>query len=106
MLVGGWLCPDMRISWLRTLIACEARHAVVAAAHRLAVDDAGARAQAGERLDDQPEADGQIVAGAAVEPHAVAVPAGDNAEAVVLDLVQPGRAVGGCRPYEAGREGR
>jgi transposase len=39
--------------------AVEARHAVVAAAHRLAVDDAGARAQAGERL----HAVGQVVAG-------------------------------------------
>ena len=89
MLVGGWLCPDMRISLLRTLISFEARHAVVAAAHRLAVDDAGARAQAGEGLDDQRKAMGQVVARAAVEPHAGTVLAGHDAEAVVLDLVQP-----------------
>src|SRR5258707_4363371 len=41
--------------------AVEARHAVVAAAHRLAVDDAGARAQAGKGLDDQREGIGQVV---------------------------------------------
>ena len=43
--------------------AVEARHAILAAAHRLAVDDAGARAQAGERLHDQRETVGQVVAG-------------------------------------------
>ena len=35
--------------------ALEARHTVVIAAHRLAVDDAGARAQPGQRRDDQRE---------------------------------------------------
>jgi hypothetical protein len=55
---------------------------------------------------------GQVVAGAAVEPDAVAVLARDDAEAVVLDLVQPrvadrrlsgfGRQAG---RDEAGREG-
>ena len=93
--------------------AVEARHAVVAAAHRLAVDDAGARAQTGQRLDDQREAIGQVVAGAAVEPHAVAVLARDDAEAVVLDLVQPRVAAWRLRRLggqawrdEARREGR
>jgi len=35
----------------------------------IAVDNAGARAQAGQSLDDQREAAGEIVAGTAVEPH-------------------------------------
>ena len=48
-----------------------------------------ARAQAGERLDDQREAIGQVVAGPAVQPHAGIVLARDDPEAVVLDLVQP-----------------
>jgi hypothetical protein len=70
------------------------------------------RAQAGERLHDQRETVGQVVAGAAVEPHSLAVLAGDDAEAVVLDLVQPrvaGRRLlrrgGQARRDEAGREG-
>jgi hypothetical protein len=41
-----------------------------------------------QRLGDQREAVGQVVAGAAVEPDAVAVLARDDAEAVVLDLMQ------------------
>jgi hypothetical protein len=48
--------------------AVEAWHAVIVAGDRLAVDDAGARAQANQRLDDQREAVGQVVAGAAIEP--------------------------------------
>ena len=69
-------------------------------------------AQPGQRLHDQREPVGQVVAGAAVEPDAVAVLAGDDAEAVVLDLVQPRvagrrlRRLGGqARRDEAGREG-
>src|SRR6476469_7512033 len=50
--------------------AGEARHAVFAAAHRLAVDDAGAQAQARQRLHNQGEAGCEIVAGAAVEADA------------------------------------
>ena len=37
---------------------------------RLAVEDAGARAQAGERLDEEREAVGQVATGAAVGPNA------------------------------------
>jgi hypothetical protein len=69
--------------------AVEARDPVIAARHRLAVDDAGARAQPGEGLDDEREAPRQIIARPAVEPHAVVALAGDHAEAVVFDLVQP-----------------
>jgi glucose-6-phosphate dehydrogenase assembly protein OpcA len=54
-----------------------------------AVDDAGARAQAGQRFDDQREAAGEVIAGPAVEPHLRAVLAGNDAEAVVLNLMQP-----------------
>jgi hypothetical protein len=45
--------------------------------------------EAGQRLDDQREATGEVVAGTAVEPHSWAVLPGDDSEAVVLDLVQP-----------------
>jgi len=38
----------------------ERRHAVVVASNRLPIDDAGARAQAGQRLDDQREAAGEV----------------------------------------------
>jgi len=40
-------------------------------------------------LPDQREAMREVIARAAVEPHAMAVLAGDDAETVVLDLVQP-----------------
>jgi hypothetical protein len=45
--------------------------------------------QAGQRLSDEREALGEVVARPTVEPHAVAVLAGDHAETVVVDLVQP-----------------
>src|SRR5262249_26899500 len=48
----------------------------------------------------------EIVAWAAVEPHAAAILAGDDAEAVMLDLVQPSlarwRLLGFC--WKAGRD--
>ena len=67
----------------------EARHAVAVAGDRLTIDDAGLRAYPCQSFHDQREAVREVIAGAAVEPHAVAVLAGDDAEAVVLDLVQP-----------------
>jgi hypothetical protein len=54
-----------------------------------AVDNAGARTQPGKGINDQREATGEVVAGAAIEPHPLAVLAGNDAEAVVLDFVQP-----------------
>jgi len=71
---------------------------VVTAGHRLPIDDAGLRAQARERLDDQGETVGQVIARPAVELHPLAVLAGDHPEAVVLDFMQPqptGRRVRG-----------
>src|SRR5262245_9619796 len=67
----------------------ERRHAVVGASNRLPIDDAGARAQADERLDDQREAAGEVVAGTAVEPHPLPILARDDSESIVLNLVQP-----------------
>src|SRR6516165_6248289 len=92
--------------------AVEARDPVLAASDRLAVEDAGARAQPGERLDDEREAVSEIVARPAVELHAVAVLARDHPEAVVLDLMHPVLAArrlrgrgGQARRDEAGRQG-
>src|SRR5262245_1510639 len=62
---------------------------VVIAGDSFAVDDAGARAQACQRLDDQREAASEVIARTAVEPHPLAVLAGNDAKAIVLDLVQP-----------------
>src|SRR5262249_30734700 len=67
----------------------ERGHAVVIAGDSFAVDNAGARAQACQRLNYQREAMGEVIAGTAVEPHLRASLAGNDAEAVVLDLVQP-----------------
>jgi hypothetical protein len=47
----------------------ERGNAVIIPGDSFAVDDAGARAQAGQRLDDQGEATGGIVARTAIEPH-------------------------------------
>jgi enoyl-CoA hydratase len=69
--------------------AIEARDAVLAARDRLAVDDAGSRAQLRQRPDDQREAIGQVVARPAVEPHPLAILAGDDPKPIVLDFVQP-----------------
>jgi hypothetical protein len=54
-----------------------------------AIDDARARAQACQRLDDQREATGEVVAWTAVEPHSWPVLPGDNPKAVMLDLMKP-----------------
>src|SRR5262249_251684 len=67
----------------------ERSNAVVIAGDSFAIDDARPRAQMGQRSDDQREAAGEIVARAAIEPHPLAVLAGNDAEAVVLDFVQP-----------------
>jgi hypothetical protein len=69
---------------------------VLAARDRLAVEDAGARAHSRQGLNDERKTLGQIIAGPAVELHPRPVLAGDHAEAVVLDLMQPRLA--GRRP--------
>ena len=55
----------------------------------LTIDDAGPRLEPRHGLDDPNKPPGQIVARPAVEPHPLAILAGDTAEAVVLDFVQP-----------------
>src|SRR5262245_33312449 len=89
----------------------EQGNAVVIAGDSFSVD-AGARAQAGERINDQREATGEVIARTAVEPHLRAVLARNDSEAVVLDLMQP-LAAGGqligfgreARRDEPGRQG-
>jgi len=67
----------------------ERGHAVVIASHSFAIDDARARAQACQRLDDQREATGEVVAWTTVEPRSRAVLPGDNPKAVMLDVMKP-----------------
>src|SRR5262249_21308286 len=67
----------------------ERRHAIVIASDSFAIDDARARAQPGDRINDQWKATGEVVAGTAVEPHLRAVLAGDDSESIVLNLMQP-----------------
>jgi hypothetical protein len=74
--------------------------------------DAGARAQAGQRLDNQGEALGEIIARAAVELHLRAFLASNDPKPVVLDLENPqptGRQCvglsGEARRDKSGREG-
>src|SRR5262245_14451513 len=59
----------------------ERGNAVVVAGDSFAIDDAGARAQAGQCLNDQREATGEVIARTAVEPHLRASLAGNDAEA-------------------------
>jgi hypothetical protein len=66
----------------------ERRDAVVITGNCLAVDDAGARGQADQGLDNQRETIRKIIAGTAVEPHLRALLAGDYPKAIVLDLMQ------------------
>ena len=82
----------------------ERGNAVVIAGDRFAIDDAGARAQASQRFDDQREAMGEVIARTAVEPHLRAVLAGNDSEAIVLDLVQPLAARRQCVGFD--REAR
>jgi hypothetical protein len=67
----------------------ERGNSVVVAGDSFAINDAGAGAQAGKRLDDQREATREVIAGTAIEPHPSAVLPGNDSEPVVLDLVQP-----------------
>ena len=85
--------------------AVERRDPVIAACNRLAIDDAGVGAKPSERLNNERETLGKVVAWTAVKLHPFVVLAGDNPEAVVLDFVQPflaGRWLRGRRG-EAGR---
>src|SRR5262245_52505639 len=67
----------------------EGSDAVVITGNGLAVDDAGARAEARQGLDDEREAIGEIVARTAIKPHLRALLPGNDAEAIVFDLMQP-----------------
>ena len=89
----------------------ERGNAVVIAGDGFAVDNAGARAQPGERINDEREAVGEVIARTAVKPHLRAVLAGDDAKSIMLDLMQPlaaGRQLIGlgwkARRDEPGRE--
>ena len=61
----------------------ERGHAVVIAGNSLAIDDAGARAQACQRVYDQREAAGEVVARTTIEPHLRGSLASSDAEAIV-----------------------
>jgi len=82
----------------------ERRHAVAAATHRLAVEQAGARPERAHSLYDQREAEAPIDAIAGQQPHAGGAAARHQPQAVKLDLVQPtgtvGRSLG--RRWKAG----
>jgi hypothetical protein len=71
------------------LAGIERGNAAVIAGDSLAIDDAGARAQACQCLDNEREATGEVVARTAIEPHLRASLAGNDAEAVMLDFMQP-----------------
>jgi hypothetical protein len=90
----------------------ERGNAIVVAGDSFTIDDAGAGAQPGERLHDQRELALEVVAGTAIEPHLPVVLAGNDAEAIMLDFVQPLAAGGQCRGFcrkarrdKSGREG-
>jgi hypothetical protein len=59
----GGLAASRRRSSLAIANEVERSHAIVIAGDRLAIDDAGSRAQAGQRLDDQRKAMGESLPG-------------------------------------------
>ena len=67
----------------------EHRKALLVGDDCLAVDQAGACRQSGNRRGGQREAPGEIMAVARQEPHAGSVSPRHDAEAVMLDFVQP-----------------
>jgi hypothetical protein len=67
----------------------EGSDAVIIASDSFAIDHAGARTQAGQRLDDPRKAVGEVIAGPAVEPHSRSLLPGDHPKSVMLDFVQP-----------------
>jgi hypothetical protein len=67
----------------------EHREPAVVADDGLAVDQAGARRQRHDGRHDERESRGEIVAVAGVEPHAAGVAPRQDAEAVMLDFVEP-----------------
>jgi hypothetical protein len=69
--------------------AVEARHPIVVTSDGFPIDDAGPRAEPSQELHDQRETIRQIIAWPAIEPHPIAVFASDDAETIVLDLLQP-----------------
>src|SRR6202022_3150847 len=75
--------------------AVERRNSVLAARDRLSVDNAGPGVQLGDRLDDERESVGQVIARSAIELHPFAVLAGDDPKAVVLVLWRPCSPEGG-----------
>jgi hypothetical protein len=71
--------------------------AVLPAHHRFAVDRDRAGAKRAQRLDDEREAIGQVIARTAVELHPLVVLTGYDPKPVVLDFVQPDGAGGRLR---------
>jgi hypothetical protein len=78
----------------------ERRYPIFAAGDRLAVDDAGPGAQLGDRLDDERESVGQVIARPAIELHPFAVLSGDDPKPVVLDFMQPSLARRRLRTFD------
>ena len=62
----------------------ERGNAVVIASDSFAIDDAGARTQASQSIDDQRKATGEIIARTAVEPHSRALFPSNNPKAMCL----------------------
>ena len=77
----------------------ERSHALLIAAHHLAVDQAGPHLEVVHRLDDEWVALRPVFAPAGNQPDAHGVPTSHQPEAVVLDLVNP---VGAGRGLSAG----
>jgi hypothetical protein len=85
----------------------EDREAALVDHDDLAIDEAGLDRQACDGIDDAREAVGEVVAIAREQTHALAIAPRQDAEAVVLDLMNPpgagGRLLGGFG--KAGRDG-
>src|SRR5262249_59524484 len=67
----------------------ERSNAVVIAGDSFAIDDAGTRTQACQCLNDQRKAVSEVIARTTIEPHSLVVLAGNDAETVMFDFMQP-----------------
>jgi hypothetical protein len=67
--------------------AVEQRDTIGTACNSFPVDNAGPGLQPRERFDNERKSVGQIITGATLEPHALAILPSDHPEAVVLDFV-------------------
>ena len=83
---GGKRWQPTDVTFRKTVVERDMNSVRSVERNALLREPARGRAQASQRLDDQRETVGEVIAGPAVEPHPLTILAGNDAEAVLLDL--------------------